>query len=441
MEPDPIALHTFLPSKWRGLRMLSHARRLIGIMLPLGAATGLGVVLALKALHLLEPALAFGAGRVHLSIWLPALGLFLTALLLAGSGTGEVSLARDLERANRNPYEAFPLGRSILKLIGCGLTIGFGGSAGIEGPGKWFGSAFGLQTHRFLKYLSRMNKLNRRLLAPARVIVMAGSAAALAAVFRAPLTGALMASEQEGHLHPKAMIPCLVSAASGYLVFSAFMGLEPLLPLARPCHLQFSGMFWGMLLGLACGLGATLFLFAQAGLSRWLRVLPLPWRGLVAGLGLVLLAAPANLFWKGIPVTQGSGLELVVHLLQGDALPSRAILFFALKLAATALTFAGGGIGGTWLPAIAMGAAIGAAFDGLLGLGQPGLMTLIGASAMAGAIHQSLLVPVVFLAETTAQAALVVPALLATTVAYLLVQERSQLPGLGKAPLPKDPPP
>lgn len=421
--------------------MLAHARRLIGIMLPLGALTGLGVVVALKSLAFLEPGLARGAGKLHLGLWLPALALLFTALLLTGTGIGEVSLPRDLDIARRNPYEAFPLRRSIVKLLACALTIGFGGSAGIEGPGKWFGSVLGLQTHRLLKFLSRVHKINRRLLAPARVIVMAGAAAALAAVFRAPLTGALMASEHDGHLHPKAMIPCLVSAASGYLVFSAFMGLDPLLPVARPYHLQFSGMLWGLLLGLACGLGATLYLSAQARLIRALQVLSLPWRGLLAGLGLVLLAAPAHLFWPGVTITQGGGLELVTHLLRGETLPTQAILFFALKLAATALTFAGGGIGGTWLPAVAMGAAIGAGFDGILGLGQPGLLTLIGASAMAGAIHQSLLVPVVFLAETTGQAALVVPALLATTVAYLLVQERSQLAGLGAGASAKDPAP
>ena len=276
--------------------------------------------------------------------------------------------------------------------------------------------------------------VGRRLLAPARVIVMAGAAAALASVFRAPLTGALMAAEHDGHLHPKAMIPCLVSAASGYLVFSSIMGLEPLLPMARPYHLQFSGMLWGLVLGLACGVAATVYLLVQARSTRLLKPVHLRWRGLVAGIGLVLLALPPDLLWPGVAVTQGGGLALVGHLLQGDTLASQAILFFALKLLATALTFAGGGIGGTWLPSIAMGAAIGAAFDVLLGLGQPGLMTLLGASAMAGAVHQSLLVPVVFLAETTGQAALVVPALLATTVAYLLVQERSQMPGLSQEP-------
>ena len=147
----------------------------------------------------------------------------------------------------------------------------------------------------------------------------------------------------------------------------------------------------------------------------------------MAGIGLVLLALPSHFFYDGLPVTEGGGLALIRHLLTGEFIPREAILFLALKLVATALTFAGGGIGGIWLPSLSMGAAVGMVFDSLLGLGQPGYMTLVGASAFAGATHETMLVPCVFLAETTAQAALVVPALVGTTVAYLIVRERNQL--------------
>jgi len=195
--------------------------------------------------------------------------------------------------------------------------------------------------------------------------------------------------------------------------------------MARPYLLRGREILWALLLGPFCGLAASLFLWTRDRLRGVLNPIPFAWRGLVAGLGLVLLALPSHLFWHGLPVTQGGGLELVRHLLQGEVLPTQAVLFLALKLVATALTFAGGGIGGIWLPSVAMGAAIGAVFDALLGLGQPGYMTLVGASAFAGATHETLLVPCVFLAETTAQAALVVPALVGTTVSYLVVRERT----------------
>jgi CIC family chloride channel protein len=100
-----------------------------------------------------------------------------------------------------------------------------------------------------------------------------------------------------------------------------------------------------------------------------------------------------------------------------------ALIFLGVKIIATALTLGCGGIGGTWLPAVAMGACLGSAFDAWLLPGYPGLLTMLGATAFAGAFNETMLVPVVFLAETTAQAALVVPALVATTVAYLVARE------------------
>jgi chloride channel protein, CIC family len=45
----------------------------------------------------------------------------------------------------------FPFRISLGKVVACALTIGFGGSAGVEGPGKWLGAALGLQYHRFLR--------------------------------------------------------------------------------------------------------------------------------------------------------------------------------------------------------------------------------------------------------------------------------------------------
>lgn len=394
-------------------------------MLPLGLGIGFLVALALRGLGSFEPWISHLGGKTHSVILLPGIGLFLTTFFLHVTRTGEVSLFKDMDLARKDPYQVFPFWPSLAKVAACALTIGFGGSAGVEGPGKWFGAAVGLQFHRVLHAVARRYATIRRLLARPLVMVKGGAAAALAAVFRAPLSGALMAAEHKGRISPEALVPCLVSAASGYVVFAAWLGHEPLLPMARPYHLRGREILWALLLGLFCGLAASLFLWIRTRLRWILDPIPFAWRGLVAGLGLVLLALPAHLFWNGLPVTLGGGLELVRHLLQGEVLPTQAVLFLALKLVATALTFAGGGIGGLWLPSVTMGAAIGAVFDALLGLGQPGYMTLVGASAFAGATHDTLLVPCVFLAETTAQAALVVPALVSTTVSYLVVRERS----------------
>lgn len=421
----PTAVGQLLPSRHQRLRLLAHSRRIVGVMLPLGVGIGVLVAFALQGLEAFEPWVERMGGRTHSVILLPGIGLFLTTVFLHVTRNGEVSLFKDLDLARKDPYQVFSFWSSLAKVGACALTIGFGGSAGVEGPGKWFGAALGLQFHKILSRVAVRVRGLRRLLTRPIVMVKGGAAAALAAVFRAPLSGALMAAEHNGRISPDALVPCLVSAASGYVAFAAWMGHDPLLPLARPYVLRGREILWALLLGFVCGLGASLYQWVRKGLRRLLDPVPFLWRGLVAGAGLVLLALPAHLFWPGIPVTLGGGLELVKHFLQGEVLPASAVLFLALKLAATALTFAGGGIGGLWLPSVTMGAAIGAAFDALLGLGQPGYMTLVGASAFAGATHETLLVPCVFLAETTAQAALVVPALVGTTVAYLVSREHA----------------
>jgi CIC family chloride channel protein len=362
-----------------------------------------------------------------MTIMLPAIGLFLTTAWLTVTRIGEVSLFKDMDLAKKDPYKVFPFMASIGKVVACALTIGFGGSAGVEGPSKWFGAALGLQYHRLLRAAATRVVPFRHLVRPALVMVRGGAAAALAAVFRAPISGALMAAEHNGRLDANALIPCLVAAASGYVSFSMVMGHAPLLPLAKdyPYALRAQEIIWALLLGMACGVMASSYLWLKARLQHVLYRMPLLWRGLAAGVGLSLLALPSHFFWKDLAITQGGGLELIQHLVQNNALPREAAIFLGLKLLATALTFAGGGIGGLWLPSLAMGAAIGAVFDGLLGIGSTGYLTMVGASAFAGATHGTLLVPVVFLAETTGQAALVVPALIGTTVSYLMVREAS----------------
>jgi len=407
-----------LPSRLRSLRLIAQARRLALAVLPLGAFIGLMVALALSGLEHLETALSGHGWAAIILVVSPLVGLVLTGLWLKASRIGEVSLVKDLVESQTDPLGAFGFWRSLGKTLACVLTIGFGGSAGVEGPAKWLGAALGAQFHWMLRWLARKMPRLRRVMTQPGVVVMAGPAAALAAVFRAPLSGALLATEHEGHLSAAQVAPALVASATGYLTFIALRGTAPLLGVVSPYTLRTREIFWALPLGLACAIAASLFRRLLRFGRHHLRPLSLPVRGLIAGLGLVILALPGAWLWPGLPITQGGGLDLIAHVLHGGTLPSAALTFFALKLTATALTFAGGGVGGTWLPSLAIGACLGAAFDAWAGLGQPGLFAMVGASAFAGAVHRTLLTPVVFLAETTGQTALVVPALVATVAAF-----------------------
>ena len=106
--------------------------------------------------------------------------------------------------------------------------------------------------------------------------------------------------------------------------------------------------------------------------------------------------------------------------------PSRMIaphvpaLIFCLKLVATAVTFGAGGVGGLFVPTATIGAALGACWDAVLSPGHPGVFTLLGIAAFAGASYNSLLFAAVFIAESTGNVSLVVPALIASTLAFVV---------------------
>lgn len=412
-----------LGSRSRRLRLLAHSRRLLLLMLPLGALSGWLMALVIKGVGLLEAHLRTGLGPSHLILLLPLVGLTLGTQLLHHGGVGEVSLAEDVRMSHEDPYRAFPLGPSLVKAGACACTVVLGGSAGLEGPGKWLGAALGLQVHRVVTSSAGTLRPLRRLVGSARSMVACGASGALAAVFRAPLSGALFAAEHDGHLGLANLLGPLVAASAGYLAFAAIMGTQPLLSLPRPYGLRWTEILYALPLGAACGLAATLFSGLQARLRRALAPVPLRWRGMLGALGLVVLMLPAHLRFQDLPITLGGGVELVHRILEAPPGLLAALAFFALKLAATALTLACGGVGGTWLPCVTMGATLGAAFDAWLLPGYGGLMAMLGATALTGAFHATLLVPVVFLAETTAQASLVVPALVATVVAYLVARE------------------
>src|SRR5690348_10706254 len=135
-------------ARQRNLRLLAHSRRIVFVMLPLGAFTGWMMGLAVKAygasFHWVDAHLVSN----HLVLLLPLLGLPLATLLLDFSGAGEVSLSEDVHLSRENPFQAFPFRASLVKVAACFATIFLGGSAGLEGPAKWFGASIRSEERR-----------------------------------------------------------------------------------------------------------------------------------------------------------------------------------------------------------------------------------------------------------------------------------------------------
>jgi CIC family chloride channel protein len=346
----------------------------------------------------------------------PFFGLLLTGLILRLFRTPSSAMADEVVRAYHEPGEGMPTGTAPGKLAASLATMGLGGSAGMEGASKWLGATIGSLAQTALNRLGLPAFAGRT-----KTTLLVGGSAGIAAIFRAPLSGAIMGVESpyKHDLAHEALLPALVASATSFWTFSLLRPTSPYFPIGFGYSLDGRDLLVAVLLGLACGLASHLFLWTLARLRTAFARLgtsPVP-RAAAGGLLLVLIAWAA-LALVGAPVTLGAGLPVSNRLLAGQYALWAALAIFLLKLLATAVTFGCGGVGGLFVPSATMGAAVGAAFDAVLAPSHPGVFTLLGIAAFTGASYNSILFSAVFVAESTGNVFLVVPSLVASAVAF-----------------------
>jgi len=346
----------------------------------------------------------------------PFAGLVLTGLILRVFRTPTSAMADEVVRAYHEPGEGMPTGTAPGKLAASIATMGLGGSAGMEGASKWLGATIGSLAQA---WLNRLGVAAVR--GSTKTTLLVGGAAGIAAIFRAPLSGAIMGVESpyKHDLAHEALLPALVASAVSFLVFAQLRPATPYFPINFQYALDARDVLVALPLGLAAGVASHAFLWTLGRLRGAFERLT----GSVvarAALGGALLSLTALLSWwaLGDPVTLGAGLPVSNALLAGQYALWAALAIFLLKLLATAVTFGCGGVGGLFVPSATMGAALGAAFDAVLSPSHPGVFTLLGIAAFTGASYNSILFSAVFVAEATGNVFLVVPSLVASAVAF-----------------------
>jgi CIC family chloride channel protein len=350
---------------------------------------------------------------------LPMAGMVLTGLILTIFRVPSSSMADEVVKAYHSPDAGIEYGAALPKLVASVTTMGFGASAGMEGASKWLG---GTLSSFLQKRLNRFAVL-RAFHGKVETTMLAGAAAGISAIFRAPLTGAIMGIESpyKHDLAHESLIHGLVAAATSYATYANFRPATPYFPIHFTYHLNARDLLICVPLGLAGGLASHLFLGLLSALKKaWARSTAPRVLKLLSGGVLVSGIALSMHFLIGAPVTLQAGLPLANQLLNGKFMLGACLLIFAGKLLATVFTFGSGGVGGLFVPSATIGAALGAAFDVAFHPSQPGLFTLIGIAAFTGASYNSLLFAAVFVAEATGSPALVVPALIASSTSFLL---------------------
>jgi CIC family chloride channel protein len=302
------------------------------------------------------------------------------------------------------------------KLAAAIMTVGFGGSAALEGPSIYGGAAIGSWLWTKLRRL-RLNDRDRR------IMLICGAAAGMSAVFRAPLTGIVFALEMpyRDDLAHEALVPSLIASVVSFLTLSSFLGATPLFNFASSTDYSRTDIYWSALLGLLVGLVAMIFVttfrrartfFVNWSLPHWIK---LAIGGLLTGLcGLLFLRLyPGNL----VPI--GPNYEAVGEILSQHHGTAQLLLFSALKLAATLFTLAAGGVSAMFVPLFLTGGSLGTAFaQSVAHASNLGLYAAVGMASFISAGYKTPLAAVVFVAEATGGHSFIVPALIGAAVAY-----------------------
>jgi len=363
----------------------------------------------------------------HLSRYLPPVilscmpiaGMFLTGLILSLCRVNSSSMADEVVLAYHRPDAGIAFKSAVPKLVASIATMGFGASAGMEGASKWLGATITSFIQKHVNQWPRLRYLHGRV----ETTMLAGASAGISAIFRAPLTGAIMGIESpyKHDLAHEALIHGLVAASTSYATFILFRPATPYFPIHFSYHIQPHDLIMCVPVGILGGISSHLFLGLLSKIKkdwgRWMA--PRTFKTTAGGVAVTALALGLY-YWIGEPATLQAGLPVANRLLNGQYLLWVCLVIFLAKLLATALTFGMGGVGGLFVPSATIGAGLGAACDVLFHPTQPGLFTLVGIAAFTGASYNSLLFAAVFVAEATGSPALVVPSLIASCAAFLV---------------------
>ncbi|HEX5042511.1 MAG TPA: chloride channel protein [Candidatus Polarisedimenticolaceae bacterium] len=309
-----------------------------------------------------------------------------------------------------------------VKALASAITIGSGGSAGREGPIAQIGAGFG----SWLGDVLRLSNQDRRLL------MMAGVAGGIGAIFRAPLGATFFAAEVlygTTDFEYEVLLPGLMAAIVSYSIYASYAGwgfmfAVPPLAYHRPRQLLVYA-----LLGLLCAVVGAIYPRVFYGArDRVFRRLPLPaW--LCPAAGACALGALAIFF----PQSLGMGYGYVQQAIQGEHTAAFLFGLAFLKILATSLTISSGGSGGVFGPSLVIGGALGGGF-GRLALTylpalapEPAAAVMVGMGGFFAGVARVPFASVVMVMEMTGSYGLLVPSLLVAAMAFLFVPRGSRL--------------
>ena len=343
----------------------------------------------------------------------PAVGALLAALIVRFSPeSGGHGVVEVIEAVHKR--DATIRGRvAVWKSLAAGLVIGSGGSAGREGPVVHLGGAVASSLSRLLALPHRETS----------ILLAAGAGAGIAASFQAPLAGSLFALEIVlADFDVRRFAPVVLACVTAVATSRALLGGGTELRTVTWSLTHPSEIAVYLLLGLVAGLCGVIYIrcihAVEARFHR-LRLRP-ELRAALGGLvvGCIALLAPRVL---------GTGIETMNAALAGQLALGALALALVCKLLATSCTLGSGSPGGSFFPAVFLGAMLGGAFGRVAQAALPGIVSSPGAYAAVGmgaVVAGATLAPltgVLMMFELTGSYQIVLPLLVACGAATAVV--------------------
>lgn len=416
----------------RMTKRLNERQMLAILAVVVGALAGFGTYLFELLLYAIKSCLVnwFDVDTYHFLYFIyPALGIVLATLFVKYIVKDNIS-----EGVTRVLYAMSRRGSRIAghncwtSIVGGATTIGFGGSVGPEAPIVLTGAAIGSNVGK----LARLNYRNITLL------LCCGAGAALAAVFKAPITGVVFVLEiLMLDITSASVIPLLISSITATTIALVLRGFDPIIAvtLTEADAFQIRQIPLFIVLGVLCGLMSYYFTQTNAAVGSRIRNISGQYKRWIVG-G-VILGVLIFIF----PPLYGEGYEGFLALMHGNEqaifenslfYPFKdigwvlliyviAVMFF--KVVAMATTNAAGGVGGTFAPSLFVGAFTGAALAIFCNLCfgwevSIASFTLVGMAGVMAGVMNAPLTSIFLIAELSNGYGLFIPLMIVACIAF-----------------------
>ena len=425
IHPDLTAPDTPAAAIASQVAMLREERLLLLLSIFIGVISGLLVVsfrMAIDWLSVLMRGPSPGPHQIRLIV-VPTLAGIVIALFVRyvfpearGSGINQTKAALYI-------HNGYISTRTVLgKFLLSAMALGAGFSSGPEDPSLQIGAGVASQ-------ISRRFGLSRQRL---RVFAPIGAAAGLAAAFNAPISAILFVIEEViGNWSAAVLGSIVLSAISSVVVARWFWGAEPMFRIPVVNLVDPRELLAYAVLGVVGGIASLVFTEALRWLRPLLRRQPASWQ----------LAQPAAagfligcIGYFGLPGVMGVGYDVIDAAMHAQFAWRMLLLLAVFKIIATTLSFSSGTPGGMFAPTLFIGAMLGASIGSFEHhffphlTGSIGSYTLVGMGVLFAAFLRAPLTSVFMVLEVSGNYSIVLPVILANTIAYLIARSFQPVP-------------